>query len=101
MFLIILQHLSVHVTAAFVLAAILKCWLYANLYRLPPSFAEDDIWSSGICRCKSIGLSEGILLPAEAVESNRSCPKYILQQNMQSQKTSKSVFNTEPNECQD
>ena len=63
-------------TAAFVLAAILKCWLYANLYRLPPPFAEDGSrWSSGIGRGKSIGLAEGMLLPAEAVDSNRSRPK--------------------------
>ena len=68
-------HLSVHVAAAFVLAAILKCYLYANLYRLPPPFAEDGRGSSGTARGKSIGLAEGILLPAEAVDSNRSCPK--------------------------
>ena len=66
------MHLSVHISAAFVLAAILKFWLYANLYRLPPPFAEDDR-SSGIGRGKSIGLTDGILLPAEAVYSNRSC----------------------------
>ena len=64
-----------HVTAAFVLAAILKCWLYANLYRLPPPFAEDGRGSSGIVRGKSIGLAEGILLSTEAVDSNRSRPK--------------------------
>ena len=63
-----------HVTAAFVLAAILKCWLYANLYRLPPIFAVDGRGSSGKGRSKSIGLAEGILLPAEAVDSNRSHP---------------------------
>ena len=63
-----------HVSAAFVLAAILKCWLYANLYRLPPPFAEDGRGSSGLGRGKSIGLTEGILLPAEAVDSNRSHP---------------------------
>ena len=73
-FLIVLQHLSVRVTAAFVLAAILKCWLYANLYRLPPPFAEDGRGSSGIGRGKSIGLTESIILPAEAVDSNRSRP---------------------------
>ncbi len=56
--------MSVHVTAAFVLAAILKCWLYAN--RLPPPFAEDGRGSSGIGRGKSIGLAEGIPLPTEA-----------------------------------
>ena len=58
----------------FVLAAILKCWLYANLYCLPPLFAEDGRGPSGIGRDKSIRLSEGILLPAEAVDSNRSRP---------------------------
>ena len=63
-----------HVTAAFVLAAILKCCLSANLYRLPPIFAGDGRGSSGIGRGKSIGLTEGILLPAEAVDSNRSHP---------------------------
>ena len=64
-----------HVTAAFVLAAILKCWLYANLYHLPAPFAEDGRGHSGIGRGKSIGLAEGILLPAEAVDSSRSRPK--------------------------
>ena len=64
-----------HVTAAFVLAAILKFYLYANLYRLPPPFVEDGRGSSGIGRGKSIGIAEGILLPAEAVDSNRSRPK--------------------------
>ena len=59
------------------MAAILKCWLYANLYRLPRRGAEDGRGSSGIGSGKSIGLAEGILLPAEAVESNRSRP-YIL-----------------------
>ena len=63
-----------HVSAAFVLAAILKCWLYANLYSLPAPFAEDGRGSSGIGRGKSIGLTEGILLPAEAVDSNRLRP---------------------------
>ena len=63
-----------HVTAAFVLAAILKYWLYANIYRLPPPFAEDGRGSSGIGGGKSIGPTEGILLPAEAVDSNRSRP---------------------------
>ena len=33
--------------------------------------------SSGIGSGKSIGLAEGILLPAEAVESNRSRPKLM------------------------
>ena len=36
---------------------------------------EDGRGSSGIGSGKSIGLAEGILLPAEAVESNRSRPK--------------------------
>ena len=66
--------MSVHVTAAFILAAILKCWFNANLYRLPPPFAYVRGYS-GIGRGKSIGLAEGILLPAEAVDSNRSRPK--------------------------
>ena len=66
------------VTAAFILAAILKCWLYANLYRLPPPFAEDGRGSSGIGRGTSIGLAEGIRLPAEAVDSNRSRPLALL-----------------------
>ena len=57
------------------LAAILKCWLYANLHRFPPPFAEDGRGSSGIGRGKSIGLTEGILLPAEVVDSNRSRPQ--------------------------
>ena len=35
---------------------------------------EDGRGSSGIGSGKSIGLAEGILLPAEAVESNRSRP---------------------------
>ena len=74
---ILLQHLSVRVTSAFVLAAILKCWLYANLDRLLPPFAEYGRGSSGIGRGKSIGLTEGILLPAEAVDSNRSRPETI------------------------
>ena len=64
-FLIILQHVSVHITAAFVLAAILKC---------PPLFAEYGRLSSGIGACKSIGLAECILLPAVAVDSNRPRP---------------------------
>ena len=64
-----------HVPAAFILAAILKCWLYVNLLGLPPPFAEDGRGSSGIGRGKSIGLAEGILLPAEAVDSNRSRPR--------------------------
>ena len=38
---------------------------------LPP-FAEDGRGSSGIDTGKSIGLSGGILLPTEAVDSNRS-----------------------------
>ena len=38
---------------------------------------EDGSGSSGIGPGKSIGLAEGILLPAEAVESNRSRPMYI------------------------
>ena len=59
------------------LAAILKCWLYANLYRLPPPFAEDGRGSSGIGKGKSIGLTEGILLPAEEVDSNQSCPNAL------------------------
>ncbi len=63
-----------HVTAVFVVAAILKCWLYANLYRIPPPFVEDGRGSSVIGRGTSIGLAEGILLPAEAVDSNRSRP---------------------------
>ena len=46
----------------FVLAAIFKCWLSANLYRLPPISAGDGRGSSGIGRGKSIGLAEGILL---------------------------------------
>ena len=36
---------------------------------------EDGRGSSGIGSDKSIGLAEGIRLPAEAVESNRSRPK--------------------------
>ena len=36
---------------------------------------EDGRGSSGIGPGKSIGLAEGILLPAEAVESNRSRPR--------------------------
>ena len=63
-----------HVTAASGLAAILKCWLYANFYRLPPPFAEDSRGSSGIGTGKSIGLAKGILLPAEAVDPNRTRP---------------------------
>ena len=63
-----------HVSAAFVLAAILKCWLNP----LPPPFAEDGRGSSVIliARGKSIGLAEGIqiLLLVEAVDSNRSRP---------------------------
>ena len=35
---------------------------------------EDSRGSSGIGSGKSIGLADGILLPAEAVESNRSRP---------------------------
>ena len=70
-----------NVTAAFVLAAIVKCWLYANLYRLPPPFVE-DARASGIGRGKSIGLAEGILLPAEAVDSNRSRPKSLCLQHV-------------------
>ena len=35
---------------------------------------EDGRGSSGIGSGKSIGMAEGILLPAEAVESNRSRP---------------------------
>ena len=56
----------------FVLAAILK-WL-AVCKPLPSSasFAEDCRGPSGIGRGKSIGLTEGILLPEEAVDSNRS-----------------------------
>ena len=38
---------------------------------------EDGRGSSGIGSGKSIGLAEGILLPAEAVESNRSRPKSL------------------------
>ena len=38
---------------------------------------EDGRGYSGIGSGKSIGLAEGILLPAEAVESNRSRPKSI------------------------
>ena len=53
-------------------SAILKCWLYANLYHRPSPFAEDGRRSSGIGRGKSIGLTDGILLPAEAVYSSRS-----------------------------
>ena len=67
-----------HVTAAFVLAAILKCWLYAHLYRLPRREAKDGRGSSGIGRGKSIGLAGVILLPAEAVDSNRSRPNQKL-----------------------
>ena len=36
---------------------------------------EDGRGSSGIGSGKSIGLAEGVLLPAEAVESNRSRPR--------------------------
>ena len=39
---------------------------------------EDGRGSSGIGSGKSIGLAEGILLPAEAVESNRSRPNAIV-----------------------
>ena len=35
---------------------------------------EDGRGSSGIGRGKSIGLAEGILLPTESVDSNRSRP---------------------------
>ena len=63
-----------HVTAVFVVAAILKCWLYANLYRIPPPFTEDGKGSYGIGTGKSIALAEGILLPAEEVDLNRSRP---------------------------
>ena len=38
---------------------------------------EDGRGSSGIGSGKSIGLAEGILLPAETVESNRSRPKLL------------------------
>ena len=38
-------------------------------------FTDDGRGSSGIGRGKSNGLAEGILLPAEAVDSNRSRPK--------------------------
>ena len=46
-------------------------WLPANI------FAEDGRGSSGIARDKSIGLAEGTLLPAEAVDSNRSRPYVV------------------------
>ena len=39
---------------------------------------EDGRGSSGIGSDKSIGLVEGILLPAEAEESNRSRPKFLV-----------------------
>ena len=39
---------------------------------------EDGRGSSGIGSGKSIGLAEGILLPAEAVESNRSRPRAMV-----------------------
>ena len=38
---------------------------------------EDGRGSSGIARGKSIGLAEGILLPAEVVDSNRSRTKGV------------------------
>ena len=38
---------------------------------------EDGRGSSGIGSDKSIGLAEGIRLPAEAVESNRSRPRSL------------------------
>ena len=38
---------------------------------------EDGRGSSEIGSGKSIGLAEGILLPAEAVESNRSRPREV------------------------
>ena len=66
-----------HVTPAFVLAAILRFSLYANLCRLPRREAEDGRGSSGIGRGKSIEMTEGILLPAEAVDSNRSRPMMV------------------------
>ena len=44
--------------------------------RLPRRGVEDGRGSSGIGSGKSIGLAEGILLPAEAVESNRSRPHF-------------------------
>ncbi len=71
-----------HVTAAFVLAAILKCWLYANLYHIPPPFAEYGRGSSGIGTGESIGLIGVILLPAEAVESNQSRPRRLYDINL-------------------
>ena len=42
---------------------------------------EDSRGSSGIGPGKSIGLAEGILLPAEAVESNRSRPLITAAEN--------------------
>ena len=42
-----------------------------------PSSPKDGRGSSGIG--KSIGLAEGILLPAEAVDSNRSRPNAFLE----------------------
>ena len=55
----------------------LKCWLY--LYRLPPPFAEDGRGSSGIGRGKLIGLTKGLLLPAKAVGSIRSRPRFLVE----------------------
>ena len=72
--LIILQRTPWHVSAAIVPAAILKCQFYLHLYRLPQTGAEHGRGSSGIGRGKSIRLAEGIILPAEAVELNRSRP---------------------------
>ena len=43
---------------------------------------EDGRGSSGIGSDKSIGLAEGILLPAEAVESNRSRPNIAISLRM-------------------
>ena len=59
----------------------LAIYLYANIYRLPPLCAEDSRGSSGIGTGKSIGLAEGILLPVEAIDSNRSRPKECVDLN--------------------
>ena len=42
---------------------------------------EDGRGSSGIGSSKSIGLAEGILLPTEAVESNRPRPYVYMKAN--------------------
>ena len=55
---------------------------------------EDGRGSSGIGSDKSIGLAEGILLPAEAVESNRSRPKSIAYYHIAELSAYASLINT-------